>query len=188
MTLALRILSPFILAARRAVRSGRRPGPPGGRARSRRVPGTLLAAALLAFAQAHGGNAAPPIAVVVGHHQAPVSQLAPSLVLGIFGRKRQLWDDRSPIVAVNLPAAHPLRRDFSLWLFKRTPEEMQDYWNDQYFHGVLPPPVLGSEEAVLRFVASTAGSIGYVSACSVDKRVDVVALVQSPDGWAPCPH
>jgi len=68
------------------------------------------------------------------------------------------------------------------------PEDMQSYWNDQYFHGVLPPPVLDSEEAVLRFVSSTAGAIGYVSACAVDKRVEIVALISGPDGAGPCPR
>jgi ABC-type phosphate transport system substrate-binding protein len=153
-----------------------------------RAPRTAVALLLLAAMLARGSNTAPPIAVIVGRGQAPPTQLSQTLIVGIFARKRQLWDDSSTIVPVNLPATHPLRRDFSLWVFKRTPEDMQDYWNDQYFHGVLPPPVLGSEEAVLRFVASTPGSIGYVSSCSVDKRVDVVALIQSPDGSALCPH
>jgi hypothetical protein len=155
-----------------------------------RWPTALVAAAALWAACAGTGRAAPQpaIAVIVGRHPVPTAPLNPTLVAGIFARKRLLWDDRSPIVAVNLPAAHPLRRDFSVWLFRRTPEEMQDYWNDQYFHGVLPPPVLASEEAVLRFVASTPGAIGYVSSCVADHRVEVIALVAGPDGAAPCPH
>jgi ABC-type phosphate transport system substrate-binding protein len=150
-----------------------------------------LAAWMLACAPGFDAQAAGTefaIAVVVGRGQSPAAALSPALVLGIFARKRQLWSDRSTIVPVNLPAAHPLRRKFSHWVFDKTPEEMQDYWNDQYFHGVVPPPVLASEEAVLRFVASTPGAIGYVSACTVDSRVEVLAVVQGPDGAAPCPH
>jgi len=128
------------------------------------------------------------IAVVVGRGQAEATPLSPALVAGIFARKRQLWRDRSPILPVNLAASHPLRRNISRWVFDRTPEEMQDYWNDQYFHGIVPPPVLASEEAVLRFVASTPGAVGYVSVCLVDRRVEVLALVQSPDGAATCPR
>jgi ABC-type phosphate transport system substrate-binding protein len=128
------------------------------------------------------------IAVVVGKGQSPAAPLSPALVAGIFARKRQLWSDRSTIVPVNLPASHTLRRNFSRWVFDKTPEEMQAYWNDQYFHGVVPPPVLASEEAVLRFVAATPGAIGYVSVCAVDRRVDVVAVVQPSEGAAPCSH
>ncbi len=126
----------------------------------------------------------PAIAVIVG--PGPTQVLPQSMVAGIFLRKRQFWDNRSPIVPVNLPASHALRRNFSLWLLKRTPEDLQDYWNDRYFHGVLPPPVLASEEAMIRFVAVTPGAIGYVSACLVDKRVLQAALIVSPEGAAPC--
>ncbi len=161
----------------------------------RLLAGGLLVALAVAGIPAPGARAAgadtataTAIAVVVGHGQAAATPLSPALVAGVFARKRQLWRDRSPIVPVNLPAAHPLRRAFSRWVFDKTPEEMQDYWNDQYFHGVLPPPVLASEEAVLRFVASTPGAIGYVSSCLVDHRVDVVATLQPPEGAAACPH
>ena len=157
----------------------------------RALTGVLLATLVLVGANipeasATGNEVA--IAVVVGRGQAGSAPLSPALVAGIFARKRQLWRDRSPIVPVNLPASHPLRRNFSRWVFDKTPEEMQDYWNDQYFHGVVPPPVLASEEAVLRFVASTPGAIGYVSTCVADRRVEVLAVLQPPEGAAPCPH
>lgn len=174
--------------------------PPGTRPAGRpastlRWPGPrACAAALLALLAllaplargSPGGE--PAIAVIVGHGSAAGTALSQTLVMGIFARKRQFWNDHSAIVPVNLPAAHPLRRDFSAWVFDKSPEEMQDYWNDQYFHGVRPPPVLASEEAVLRFVAATPGAIGYVSACLADKRVEVVALIQGPDGAAACPR
>lgn len=92
----------------------------------------------------------------------------------IFKRKRNFWDNGERIQPVNLPPAHPLRRAFSQQVFGRSPEELDDYWRDMYFHGVLPPFVLASEEAVIRFVATTPGAIGYVSACALDHRVTVV--------------
>jgi ABC-type phosphate transport system substrate-binding protein len=161
----------------------------GPRLGTRRVVARLLLVTVLVMAGAtRGAGTDTAIAVVVGHGQAETTPLAPALVAGIFARKRQLWRDRSPIVPVNLPASHPLRRNFSRWVFDRTPEQMQDYWNDQYFHGVVPPPVLASEEAVLRFVASTPGAIGYVSLCLVDRRVEVLAVIEAPEGAATCPH
>lgn len=160
--------------------------------RSRGAPAWILALLMVALgaalpaARAAGTEYA--IAVVVGRGQAASGPLTPSLVAGIFARKRQLWADRTQILPVNLPASHPLRRSFSRWMFDKSPEEMQDYWNDQYFHGVLPPPVLASEEAVIRFVGGTSGAIGYVSVCMVDRRVEVLAILQPPDGAAPCPR
>lgn len=103
----------------------------------------------------------------------------------IYRRKQLFWSDGTRIQPVNLPPAHPLRREFSECLLGQTPEDMEDYWRERYFHGVLPPHVLASEEAVVLFVQSTPGAIGYVSSCPSDARVHVVLTV----GNAPnCPH
>jgi len=144
----------------------------------------LMFAASCVVAQANESA----IAVVVGHGMAPAEMVSPTIVLGMFAKKRLFWSDHSPVVPVNLTVSHPVRRSFSALIFKKTPEQLQDYWNDQYFHGVVPPPVLASEEAVLRFVASTRGAVGYVSACNVDGRVDVIALIQGSEGSAACAH
>lgn len=114
------------------------------------------------------------IAVIVapGHDKALKKEdLAP-----VFKRKKLFWGDGSKIQPVNLPASSPLRRVFSQTVLGATPEELEQYWNDRYFHGVSPPFILGSEQAVLRFVAETPGAVGYVPLCSADDRV-VVALV-----------
>jgi hypothetical protein len=68
----------------------------------------------------------------------------------IFKRKKRFGDDGRHIQPVNLPANHPLRRAFSMQVFGNNPEDLEDYWRDMYFHGVLPPFVLASEEAVIR--------------------------------------
>lgn len=103
----------------------------------------------------------------------------------IFKYKRRFWPDGRRIQAVNLSPSNPVRRAFSQEVFGRSPEELDEYWRDMYFHGVLPPYVLASEEAVIRFVATTPGAIGYVSRCAVDSRVTVVLRL---DGGVTCPR
>jgi hypothetical protein len=51
------------------------------------------------------------------------------------------------------------------------------YWNDLYFHGTPPPPVLASDQAVLLFVTRTAGAIGYVEASAARAWPDGVRVV-----------
>ncbi|QJD31290.1 hypothetical protein GNH96_02295 [Methylococcus geothermalis] len=97
----------------------------------------------------------------------------------IFKRKSMVDAYGGRWVPVNLPAAHPLRRLFSLTVFDALPEEMEEYWNERYFQGINPPEVLSSEEAVLRFVAATPGAVGYGRAAQVDARVKILLLVQS---------
>jgi hypothetical protein len=97
----------------------------------------------------------------------------------VFKRKRLFWNDGSKVKPVNLPASNPLRRAFSQAVLGAMPEELDRYWNDIYFHGISPPFVLSSEEAVKRFVAETPGAVGYVGLCSVDARVEVALAVSA---------
>ena len=105
----------------------------------------------------------------------------------IYLRKTQVDGKGHRIIPVNLPPDHPLRRFFSQTLFGILPEEMEEYWNIQYFHGVSPPQVLSSEEAVVRFMEATPDAIGYVSTCAVDQRVKVLTVLASQDLDWECP-
>lgn len=110
------------------------------------------------------------IAVVVSR-DAPKLQLARVALRNIYLKKIFVDRDGDAIIAVNLPAGHPLRKAFSLALFGETSDQLQGYWNERYFHGVRPPYVLESQDAVLRFVARTPGAIGYVARCKVNDKV-----------------
>ena len=71
----------------------------------------------------------------------------------IYRRKKLYWGNGEKIIPVNLPVAHPLRRSFSRLVLGALPAELEAYWNEQYFHGISPPYVLASEEAVVQFVS-----------------------------------
>lgn len=135
----------------------------------RRLILPLLCLGLLAAPAA----AERPFVVVMAAESADRAPDRDSLAL-IFKRKQIYWAGGGRVQAVNLPASHPLRRTFSQTVLGQLPEDMEAYWQDMYFHGVQPPFVLASEEAVLRFVAANPGAIGYVSACNADRRVVVV--------------
>ncbi len=117
-----------------------------------------------------------PFAVITapGATEHPLTRETISL---IFRRKQNHWENGTRIQPVNLPPANPLRRAFSQSILGHSPEAMEDYWREMYFHGVLPPHVLASEEAVVIFVNSTPGAIGYVSTCVPEKGVKVVLMV-----------
>lgn len=154
----------------------------------------VLICALLCTLLAPLARAAEPVLAVIVHPATDTGDVDGGALALIYKRRRLLWNDGSRIQPVNLPADHPLRRRFSRAVLHRTPEGMDDYWNEQYFQGVLPPYVLASETAVLRFVADTAGAIGYVAHCAVDGGVRVLMLVDHggqilpPDALRPvCP-
>ncbi len=114
------------------------------------------------------------IAVIVPTEQPTKSVSLPELKL-IYLRKKDYWADGKHIHAVNLPAEHFIRVQFSSKILGSLPSAQNDYWNGVYFHGISPPYVVNSEEAVMRYVADTGGAIGYINACNVDSRVKVIA-------------
>lgn len=113
------------------------------------------------------GQADPsPVAVVV-NGEVPDDSLDDATVRRIFLRRQRFWGDGALVAPVNLPATSPVRDAFSRAVLGRSPRDMAGFWNDQYFHGVQPPPVLDSQRAVLLYVARTPGAIGYVAADSL---------------------
>lgn len=114
------------------------------------------------------------LAIIVSPEQS-IKTVSKSELSLIFWRKKLYWPNHKRIRPINLSAEHPLRQSFSTRVLKSLPEHQTDYWNGLYYHGILPPHVVNSSEAMLRTVAETAGAIGYVSACEVDARVKVLA-------------
>jgi hypothetical protein len=138
---------------------------------ARLAVGALLALALrlgAPGAPAAGAQAAPAAPfVVVAHPGVPDARLNAGEVRRIFLLRRRFWRDGSPIHPVNLPAASATRLAFSRAVLGGTPRELTDYFNDLYFHGTRPPPVLESERAVLLYVARVPGAVGYAPAAAL---------------------
>lgn len=68
-----------------------------------------------------------------------------------------------------------LREDFGNKVLKKNPAQLKALWARQIFTGgAKPPKELDSEDAVLKFVASTPGAIGYVDAGKVNGTVKAV--------------
>lgn len=141
-----------------------------------RITYLSLAAMLFAWFPA---QAVEPLAVITSVTN-PLDTLSFDSLKLIYQRKSQMDAEGNRWIPLNLPISDPLRRGFSLALFSLLPEEQDDYWNIQYFNGISPPKVMASEEAILRFVASTTGAIGYVRKQKVDDRVKVLRLITPP--------
>lgn len=136
----------------------------------------ILAGAVLLCATA---NAEQQIAVIMAR-DAPDIKLNTAVLRDIYLKKIFLDDHDREFIPLNLPADHTLRRAFSLALFHKGAQELQSYWNQRYFHGITPPYVLASPQAVVQFVAKTPGAIGYVTSCDLDARVKQVLSLPVP--------
>lgn len=101
----------------------------------------------------------------------------------IFLARQRFWDDGTPIRPVNLGATSAARTLFTKRILGGEVQDFSSYWNDLWFHGTAPPPVLGSGEAVLLYVARTPGAVGYLEAADlpdVPEGLRVVLQLASP--------
>src|SRR6266436_1240611 len=134
----------------------------------------VLAVALVLLLLAPAVSAPEPSPLVVVVHRSRHDDISLPDLAQVYLRRKRFWDDGTPIVPLNLPAGTPLRLAFSRAVLRRSEADLADYWNRQYFYGVLPPATLASTAAVLRYVAADPNAVGYVPLSEVDDSVTVV--------------
>jgi ABC-type phosphate transport system substrate-binding protein len=147
------------------------------RAHSRHL--TTSALVLLSLLGCRPAAAADEVAIIVAG-DAPGYALTRSMLRDIYLKKILMDDNGQSFIPVNLPPGNPLRSGLAETLFNKSPQQLQDYWNQRYFQGVAPPYVVDSQEAVLQFVASTPGAIGYIASCRIDARVKQLMTLSLP--------
>jgi hypothetical protein len=138
--------------------------------------GTLIL--LLAATPLAGPVLAEDLAIIV--HPERSVRLTQAEVAQIYLKKRRFWADGEAIVPVNRDSGSEARARFDRAVFGEGAGRLEVYWNKQYFHGVLPPATLASDEAVRRFVASETRAIGYIAASQADPSVRIVLAIQDP--------
>lgn len=137
----------------------------------------LLIVVLLFAFLATPGAAGESGRIAVIAHPSRRAELSADLVSQIYLRRKRFWEDGSAIVPLNLPAGTALRETFTRSVLGQSEARLAEYWNRQYFYGVLPPATLASTQAMVRYVASDPNAIGYAPEADLDASVRVVMRV-----------
>lgn len=105
---------------------------------------------------------APAVDVVV-HATQPDNAVSRSLARGIFGMRVRAWPDGAPVRVFVLDDAQPLHQEFCKSVLQMYPYQLRQNWDRLLYSGTgQPPAVVSSEEELLKRVAETPGSIGYL--------------------------
>ena len=134
---------------------------------------TLLLVGLLSasWAQAEG-------LAVIANPQVPVNNITVEELTLVYLIQKNSWPNGIVIVPVNREASSATRVFFSEQLFNRSPSDMSDYWNRLRFTGKFPPLVQTSDQAVLGFVRSVPGAIGYIDADQAATGVKILLKLE----------
>lgn len=121
-------------------------------------------AALLFLSTAPAALTAEMAVRIIVHPQVKGTQIPRASVAAIFLKQAPRWNDGTPVTPVDQSVKSPVRSAFSSRVLGQPLMDVQIYWQRKMSVGLTPPPVKTSDEEVIAFVASTPGSIGYVSA------------------------
>jgi ABC-type phosphate transport system substrate-binding protein len=136
----------------------------------------LAAIALVAAAASAG--AAQEFQVVV-HPSVQGTKITRANLSALFTGRTSSWGDKVPVKPVDQSAKAPIRRAFTVSVIGLSMGELQMYWQRRVSADhVFPPPTKGSDEEILRYVAATAGAIGYIGPeTTIPETVKALAVV-----------
>ena len=136
----------------------------------------LLAVLAAGLVPAAGADSAYRVIV---HPGVKGSQIPRATLSSIFLKQAPRWSDGSPVLPVDQSMRSSVRMSFAADVLQKPLAEVQMFWSRRMATGVTPPPVKQTDEEIVAFVASTPGSIGYVSsAVALPESVRSVTIIE----------
>lgn len=112
---------------------------------------------------------------VIANPGVPAAKLTTDELSSIYLLRTSNWPDGIRIIPVNREAGSSARAIFSTRVLKQPQAALDAHWNRMNFKGITPPLIRESDSAVLAYVQKVPGAIGYVSASTELKNVNVLA-------------
>ena len=142
---------------------------------------TVCSLLLLALLSAYWPSAAAQEGYrVVVNIDNPADSITKQQLSHLLLKKRSKWEHGEPADPVDLNSGSPIREAFSKDVHGRSVSSVKNYWQRQIFSGRgVPPPEVESDAAVVSYVASRPGAVGYVSPRA---SLDGVKVVTIADG------
>ena len=138
------------------------------------VIATMLS--LLLGGTALGQRTSAPYLVVV-HPSNPARSVSRDFLADAFLKKVTRWPNGENIRPVDLRAQSPIRQRFTEEVIGRSLPAVRSYWQQIIFSGRGVPPIeFASEGALLRYVATHRGAVGYVSDAADTRGVEVISI------------
>jgi ABC-type phosphate transport system substrate-binding protein len=114
---------------------------------------------------------------VIVDAKSPITVAERSFVASVFLKRASRWEDGRSVHPADLHPNAAARQTFSQQVLKRSVKAVRSYWQQRIFSGrEVPPLELASDEAMVQYVATHLGAIGYVSPNAKLENVKVLAL------------
>ena len=118
---------------------------------------------------------------VIAHPSVPVSRVDKTTLFDVYSGDIKEWDNGDPIVLVDLKPKSDMKSAFYEFLGKSA-SRMKSIWMKNLLTGEgQPPESVESQAAILEFVATTPGAIGYVDRELVTEQVITLTVIRYGD-------
>lgn len=115
--------------------------------------------------------------LVIAHPDSPIQRAHSGSLTEIFLKKVTRWGNGDAIRPVDQRADSGVRKSFSRVVLKRSVSAVRSYWQQRIFTGRdVPPPELDSDNAIVHYVLTHRGAIGYVSSDARLGRAKVITI------------
>lgn len=100
---------------------------------------------------------------VITSTQVPDATVSVKQLADIYTLKKNFWADNTLVIPVNREASSKEREKYSETVFHLSSQELAEYLDRLRFQGKLPPLIQSSDQAVIAFVRSVPGALGYIN-------------------------
>lgn len=114
--------------------------------------------------------------LIIAHQKVPETTLTPKNLQEIFLGTRVQWNDNSAIKPATVKD-QKLHEAFLKQYIKKSAAQWVAHWKRQVFTGNgTPPQQVATPQELLKYVAETAGAIGYVDAEIPVENVTIIKI------------
>lgn len=140
------------------------------------IRGILLPALLVTLLFTDNALSSDTAVEIITHPNTNIN-LSRNLLRSVFSMRLRTWQNGTPIQVFVLPDDAPLHSTFAKKKLNVFPYQLRSAWDRLVYSGTGQAPlVVHSEEEMRTKVATTPGSIGYLSEDKVDSSVQVVHI------------
>jgi ABC-type phosphate transport system substrate-binding protein len=106
-----------------------------------------------------------PAFVLIVNPDLKVEAVDRAFVAKAYLKKSDEWPDGKVVLPIDLDEHFPARAVFTREVLHKTKSQLRSYWDQQIFSGKgTPPPEASSTAAIVKYVLSHPGAIGYIPA------------------------
>lgn len=116
---------------------------------------------------------------VITNTSTATDSLTVKQVRAIFLKKKTKFPDGSSAVPGDQSEGNDIKDEFGKKVLRKKPNQLGVYWSKRVFSGKgVPPEKVGNDAAMMKWVAATPGSLGYVDASVADPSVKILLKIQ----------